>query len=140
MTLYITPFGQLTRRRMIERMMDPDWNQPVANELYFPVDVKAESDAFTITAILPGVHSEDLNVQIVNETVTIQAEMKPTGDEKTSYLVREIPSGSYSRVLTLPTALDANTAEAHLENGLLTLKVPKAETVRPRTIKVVTGS
>ena len=137
MTLYITPFGRLTRRHMMERMLDPDWNQHVENELFFPVDVKAESDAFTISALLPGVHSEDLNVQIVNETVTIQAEMKPTGDEKTSYLVREIPSGSFSRVLTLPTALDANAAEAHFENGLLTLKVPKAETVRPRTIKVV---
>ena len=137
MTIFITPFGRLPRRRMIERMMDPDWNQPVDNNLFFPVDVKAEDDAFTVTALLPGIHPEDLNVQIVNETVTIQGEMKPAADEKASYLLQEIPHGAFSRVLTMPTPLDANTAEAHFENGLLTLRIPKAETVRPRTIKVM---
>ena len=137
MTIYITPFGRLPRRRMIERMMDPDWNQVTASELYFPIDVKAEDDGYTLTALLPGVHPEDLNVQVVNETVTIQGESKLTVDEKASYLLREIPSGSFSRTITLPMPLDSNGAEAHFEHGVLTLRVPKAEAVRPRTIKVV---
>lgn len=137
MTIYITPFGRLPRRRMIERMMDPDWNQTTASELYFPIDVKAEDDGYTLTALLPGVHPEDLNVQVVNETVTIQGESKLTVDEKASYLLREIPSGSFSRTITLPMPLDSNGAEAHFEHGVLTLRVPKAEAVRPRTIKVV---
>ena len=137
MTIYITPFGRLPRRRMIERMMDPDWNQATASELYFPIDVKAEDDGYTLTALLPGVHPEDLNVQVVNETVTIQGESKLTVDEKASYLLREIPSGSFSRTITLPMPLDSNGAEAHFEHGVLTLRVPKAEAVRPRTIKVV---
>ncbi len=136
MTIYITPFGRISRRHMLDRMMDPDWNQPT-NELYFPVDVKAEAEAYTITALLPGVHPEDLNVQVVNETVTIQGESKADGDEKASYLLKEIPSGSFSRTLTLPQPLDSNAAEAHFEHGVLTLRVPKAEAVRPRTIKVV---
>jgi len=52
--------------------------------------------------------------------------------------VQERPYGKFSRVLSLPTTLDSNGAEASVENGILTLRVPKAETARPKTIKVVT--
>jgi HSP20 family protein len=51
-------------------------------------------------------------------------------------LTCELPSGRFSRVITLPTTLDTSKAEANIKNGVLTLRVPKAEAHRPKTIKV----
>ncbi len=138
MTVYITPFGRLAMRRAWGRMADEnEWPGAMESEVSFPVDVKAEPEAFVITALLPGVKAEDLNIQIVNETVSIQGEFKDERDEKDTYLLSERPSGRFSRVLSLPAQLDPATAEAHAENGVLTLRVPKAETARPKAIKVV---
>ena len=139
MTFYVTPYARLAQRRMIERMLqDGGWNKPVESEVAFPVDITAEPDAFVITALLPGIKPEDLDIQVVNETVTIQGKLLYQQDEKADYLVQERPYGKFSRVLSLPTTLDSNGAEASVENGILTLRVPKAETARPKTIKVVT--
>jgi HSP20 family protein len=107
-----------------------------ASEVYFPVDVVGEQDGYVLTALLPGVKSEDLDIQIINETVTIQGELHGKADEKASYLLQERPWGHFSRVLTLPAELDATKAEASLEEGVLTLRIPKAETARPKSIKV----
>ncbi len=135
MTLYISPFSNRARR-MIERMVEPEW-QPTERSIFFPVDVKAEEDAFTITALLPGLKAEDLNIQIVNETVSIQGEIKNEAESNASYLIQERPSGKFCRTLTLPDPLNPNKAEASLDNGVLTLRVPKAEEARPKMIKVV---
>jgi HSP20 family protein len=123
---------------MVERMLqDGGWNMPLESEVAFPVDVKVEPDAFVITALLPGIKPEDLDIQVVNETVTIQGKLLYQQDEKADYMVQERPYGNFSRVLSLPTTLDSNGAEAHVENGVLTLRVPKAEAARPKSIKVV---
>ena len=138
MTLYITPFSRLAHRRIIEQMLqDGGWNVAPENDIVLPVDVKVEFDSFMITALLPGVKAEDLDIQIVNETVSISGKLEYERDEKASYLVEERPHGNFSRVLTMPTSLDPNGAEAKIENGILTLRVPKAETARPKTIKVI---
>jgi len=123
---------------MVERMLqDGGWNMPLESEVAFPVDVKVEPDAFVITALLPGIKPEDLDIQVVNETVTIQGKLLYQQDEKADYLVQERPYGNFSRVLSLPTTLDSNGAEAHVEDGVITLRVPKAEAARPKSIKVV---
>ncbi len=138
MTFYVTPFERLAHRRMVERMLqDGGWNMPRESDVAFPVDVKVEPDAFVITALLPGVKAEDLDIQVVNETVTIQGKLLYQQDEKADFLVQERPYGKFSRVLSLPTTLDPDGAEAHVENGILTLRVPKAEAARPKSIKVV---
>jgi HSP20 family protein len=113
-----------------------DYEDDYSVELTFPIDVKAETESFTITALLPGVHPEDLDIQIVNEIVTISGELKVDRDENASYLLAERPSGRFHRVLTLPTPLNANKVEADLENGVLTLVIPKAEEAKPHTIKI----
>jgi HSP20 family protein len=138
MTLYwTTPFNRMARRHMFDRMMQAaDWDAEPTTQVVFPVDVKVENDAYLISALLPGVHAEDLDIQVVNETVTIRGELKVDRDEKDTYLLHERPSGKFSRVLNLPTTLEPEGAEAHVENGVLLLRVPKAETARPKSIKV----
>lgn len=135
MTLYINPVRRTPRRRMLDEVMS-DWEEDYSVELTFPIDVKAESDSFTIKALLPGVHPEDLDIQIVNEIVTIAGELKADREEGCNYLLAERPSGRFHRVISLPTPLDSTNVEAELENGVLTLRVPKTEEAKPRTIKV----
>jgi HSP20 family protein len=136
MTLYINPYTRRAARRMIERMVEPDWTG-TERSVYFPVDVKAEEEAFVITALLPGIKPEDLNIQVVNETVSIQGEIKAVDDDNANYLIQERPSGKFVRTLTLPDPLNSAKAEANLEDGILTLRVPKAEEARPKMIKVI---
>jgi HSP20 family protein len=137
MTLYITtPFERLARRNL-QRWLENE--SPVReSEIYFPVNVKTEADSFEITALLPGIKPEDLDIKIVNETVSLQGEFKDVTDEKAEYLAHELPSGNFLRVITLPVSLDASKAEAKMENGVLTLRVPKAEEAKPKVIKVTT--
>jgi len=73
---------------------------------------------------------------VLNNTVTIRGEFKPSTPENTKFLVCELPNGRFSRSLTLPTVLDAGKTEAAIKNGVLTLHVPKAEAHRPKTIKI----
>ena len=135
MTLYITtPFERLAHRNL-QRCLEDE--MPVREtEVYFPINVKAEADSFEITALLPGIKPEDLDIKIINETVSLQGEFKDGTDEKAEYLAHELPSGRFSRVVTLPVTLDASKAEAKMEDGMLTLRVPKAEQAKPKVIKV----
>jgi HSP20 family protein len=100
------------------------------------VDVQADDEAYVIKALVPGLEAEDLNIEIMNNTVAIRGEFKEPEKEETRYLTCELPAGRFSRVITLPTALDPSKAEASLKNGVFILHVPKAEAHRPKVIKV----
>ncbi len=135
MTLYINPIRRNSRRRMLDEIMR-DWDEDYGSDVTFPIDVRADSDSFVIQALLPGVRAEDLNINIVNETVTISGVLNTDREEDGNYLLAERPSGKFQRVLTLPTQLDQDNVEASLEDGVLTLDIPKAEEAKPRTIKI----
>lgn len=138
MNFYIhNPYGQMmSRRHMWNRMMNNEWEEAPAR-VTFPIDVKDNEEAYEILALLPGVTADDLNIQIVNDTVTIQGELKAATDETDTYLVRERPTGRFMRVVRLPEVVDSAKVEASLKDGVLTLIVPKAEEARPKTIKVM---
>ena len=136
MALYITtPFTSM--RRMWEHLLEADGSSTL-NSIMFPVDVKEEKEAYVLTAYLPGMKSEDLNINVINDTVTIEGEVK---DEKTTeeptFLLKEWRNGKFSRSLTLPDELDAAKAEASLKDGVLNLRLPKAEVALPKAIKVI---
>ena len=134
MTYYYFPFGHMMRRKMMERMMghfSPDY------EFGFPMDVKVTSEGYEITALLPGVKSEDFSVEFARDTVIIKGEFKAQRDEKANYLIEERPDGKFIRSVQLPDAVDSAKAEAVLQNGVLTVSIPKAETAKPKVVKVV---
>ena len=130
MTIYVSPIARINHR-LFDR-----WQEMVERDVNFPVDVKVDKDEYVITALLPGVKAEELDIQVVDDTVSIQGELKVEREENAEYLLTERPSGRFSRTLDFPVALDPAKAEAHVENGVLTLRVPKAESAKPRTIKV----
>lgn len=135
MTLYINPIRRPVRRRTLDEIMR-DWDEDYSGVLTFPIDVKADNESFTIKALLPGARPEDVDIQIVNDIVTISGELRSDREEGATYLLAERPDGKFHRVISLPTPLDANLVEADLENGILTLQIPKAEEAKPRSIKI----
>jgi HSP20 family protein len=140
MTFYISPHRRLANlRQAMDRMMDETMaDAPKAErEMMLAVDVQAKDEGYLISALVPGLDANDLDIEILNNTVTIRGEFKSTAGENTKYLVCELPAGQFSRVITLPTAVDAVKTEASIKNGVLSLSVPKVEAHRPKTIKVV---
>jgi len=101
-----------------------------------PVDVSEDSTGITLRADLPGVPKDKLNLQIEADTLTIEAEMSiatPDGMEA-SYAEVHVPR--YRRVFTLSKELEPSKVSAELRNGVLTLRIPKAEHAQPRRIDV----
>ena len=138
MSVYIrTPYGRFPRYRHMARYPE-NWEME-ESQVYFPVDVKEVEDVFTITAMLPGLKPDDVDIQIVNETVSLKGEFINEVDEQAAYILQERPSGKFCRTVTLSDMVDASKADAKMENGILTLKIPKAEEAKPKTIKVTTS-
>jgi HSP20 family protein len=139
MTMYISPYRRMASlREAMNRLFEESLTEsaPAEREMMLAVDVQAEDEAYTITALIPGLEAEDINIEILNNTVSIRGEFKDGGSEGAQYLVAELPSGRFSRTITLPTALDPGKAEASLKNGVFSLRIPKAEAHRPKVIKV----
>jgi HSP20 family protein len=116
-----------------ESMVD---HEPSEREMLLAVDVQADDESYDIRALVPGLEADDLDIEVLNNTVTIRGEFKPGDADQPKYLVSELPCGCFSRVITLPTAADANRVEATIKNGVLTLHIPKAEADRPKAIKI----
>ena len=104
-----------------------------SRDLSLAVYVREEDDAYILSALVPGLKADDLNIQVLEDVVTIAGEFK---DDESQYLMRELPYGSFSRTLRLPVTLDAAKAEAKITDGVLTLRLAKAESALPKTIKV----
>jgi HSP20 family protein len=128
-------------RNAMNRMFDDTMVDQSSSEreMLLAVDVRAVDDAYDITALVPGLDAEDLDIEVLNNTVTIRGEFKPCSEEQVKYLVCELPSGRFSRVISLPTATDTSKVEASIKNGVLSLHVPKAEADRPKAIKVISN-
>ena len=139
MTYYISPYRRMAAmRNAMNRMFDDTLTEQTSSEreMLLAVDVKAGEDAYDITALVPGLEAEDLDIEVLNNTVSIRGEFKSNGEEESKYMVCELPSGRFSRVISLPTATDASKVEATIKNGVLSLHIPKAEADRPKVIKV----
>ncbi len=85
------------------------------------------------TALVPGMKSDDVNIQVLEDVVRIEGKFP---EDENEYLMQELPGGSFRRELRLPALLEADKVEAKISDGVLTLRLPKAESARPKTIKV----
>ena len=139
MTVYITPYRRMaTLRDAMNRLIEENMAEPSSGEreMLLAVDVQANEDVYEISALVPGLDPDEVNIEILNNTVSLRGEFKSTGKDDAKYLLCELPAGRFSRVITLPTTLDPSKAEATIKNGMLHLVVPKAEAHRPKSIKV----
>ena len=105
-----------------------------------PIDFQSDNDQFILRAAVPGLSADDLQIEILDDVLTLrvqpQVEETETKDESGRYLVREIRAGESMRRVCLPAPVNADKAEAKIENGLLTLRIPKADEVKPKKITV----
>ncbi len=124
MTLYIQPYPF---RRMARRWVE----QPQQNSLN--VNVREEEDAYILSALVPGLQADDLNIQVLENVVNIEGEYQA---EEAEFLLNELPNGSFRRTLRMPAEIEAEKVEAKIVDGVLTLNLPKAESARPKKIKI----
>src|SRR5512136_2613905 len=128
MTYFIAPHPyRMARRWAAMAGIEP------SHDFNLSVDIREEDEAYILNALVPGLKADDLNIQVLDDVVTITGEFK---DNQSEYLMRELPHGSFRRTLRLPVSLDPGKAEARITDGVLTLRLAKAESARPRTIKV----
>jgi HSP20 family protein len=125
MSFYIQPYPfRRTARRVVE--------QPHQNSLR--INIRDDEDAYTLYALVPGLKAEDLNIQVLENVVCIEGEYK--ADEDSNFVLNEIPQGGFRRALRMPAEIDAEKVEAKIVDGVLTLTLPKAESARPKKIKI----
>ncbi len=127
--------SQAINRLFDESVVNPQLLSPEAAALR--LDVVAAGDEYVITAGVPGLRAEDLSLEVLGDTVTIRGELPaPEHKDGDESLLHERRYGKFARSVTLPAELDGAKAEAAIENGLLTLRLPKAETAKPKAIKI----
>lgn len=103
-------------------------------------DVFEGRETLKIMMEVPGVASEDIKLSLENNRLSIRGEKRQAAEEQTERVHRyERSYGSFERVFTLPTTVDAERIEARVDQGVLTVLLPKVERARPREIPVVAG-
>ena len=108
-----------------------------ASSWVLPVDVREDENAIEISASLPGVAKDDIEISVEHGVLTIQAKSGDT-DEATGdgYVLRERRAGSFYRALRLSDRVDAAAATSSYADGVLTVTVPKLEASKPKRIEV----
>ncbi len=138
----------VTLRDAMDRLFEdsfvqPSWTalarRPRANteEWRLPLDVYSTPEEVVIMAAVPGVDPENVEITFEGDVLTIRGEF-PGALENVDYIMRERRQGRFSRTLSFNVPVNADAIEATFEHGVLTIVAPKAETIKPKTIKVTT--
>lgn len=142
-----SPFGELVSlRSAMDRLFEDSFvGRPFGGVFggsfdstnHLPVDVTRTVDALVVEAALPGIKPDDVHITVEDNTLSIRGEFRDerrTGEGEN--LVSEIRRGSLARTISLPSGLEPDKATATFEHGVLTLRIPKAESVKPRQIRI----
>lgn len=141
LTRYTTGPGFSGLRRDIDRLFDgamqgADGEQ--SNVVWAPrTDISETGDRYVVRIDMPGMSKDAIDIQLHEGTLTVSGERKSEHEEKKENVHRvERTYGRFFRSFSLPQASDAERVEAQLEDGVLTIQVPKPEEVKPRKIEV----
>ncbi|MBK8984794.1 MAG: Hsp20/alpha crystallin family protein [Chloroflexi bacterium] len=122
-------------RQQLDRVSDGLTGRIVPS---FPaLNVWSNADGLLVTAEIPGVEPSDLDIAIVNKTLTLSGKREPASlDDGARYHRRERGCGQFSRTIELPYRVESDQVEATFKNGVLTIALPRAEEEKPRRIVV----
>ena len=130
----------MTLREAMDHLFDDAFTRPLSLRDAWTVpaiDMYQTDDEIVVKAALPGIKAEEVQINITGEVLTLKGEMKQEEDIKEkAWHIHEQRYGSFERSVALPTDVVADKAKAEFENGILTITLPKAEDVKPRTITV----
>jgi HSP20 family protein len=137
--MHFDPFAELSR------LQDEFFARPTRREVRPPsfrpaVDIHESKDAIVVKAELPGVKVEDVSIHVENHVLTLTGERKleQTKDDDGWHRV-ESSYGSFTRSFQLPNTVNTEAIDATMNDGVLTLKLPKRAEVQPRRIAVKSG-
>ncbi|HEX9332040.1 MAG TPA: Hsp20/alpha crystallin family protein [Anaerolineales bacterium] len=131
----------MTLREAMDRLFDDAFTRPINlrdGGLSSPaIDMYQTDDEVVVKAALPGFKADDVQINVTGEVLTIRGELKHEEEKKDkAWHIREHRWGSFERSVALPTDVVADKAQADFDNGILTITLPKAEEVKPKTITV----
>ena len=131
----------MSLREAVNRLFEDSYvrpGTPAPARRTLPLDVLDAGDHLVVRASLPGSDREKVEIQFQKDTLTLKAHLNetPAQAEDVRWLVRERWTGEVSRTLVLPVPIDAEKAKATFKDGVLTLMLPKAESVKPRMIPI----
>ena len=133
-----TPWEELHRmRQQLDQMFDITSSQAAAAGVFPLINLTEDKDRYYISAELPGVKADELNIQVTGNNLAISGERKIAAEhEGARYHRREREAGTFSRMIGLPGEIDSSKVEAKLEDGILRIVVSKAEIAKPKQISV----
>jgi HSP20 family protein len=131
----------MTLREAMDRLFDDAFTRPISlrdGGWSTPaVDMYQTDDEVVVKAALPGFKADEVQINVTGDILTLRGEMQHEEEKKEkSWHIREHRWSSFERSVALPTAVVSDRANADFENGILTIKLPKAEEVKPKTITV----
>lgn len=133
----------LTLRNAIDRLFEDSFVRSGAGTgaVSFPrLDLHESDDEYVISAAIPGVTPDDVEITVDDGMVHIRGEIRRDESvEEDQYLYQERSFGHFARSIGLPAAIQPDKAEATFENGVLTLRMPKSEETKPRRIRISGG-
>jgi HSP20 family protein len=125
------PFQELPRR----------WFGEDASVYTARFDVREEKDAFVFQADLPGIKEDDVDISITGNRLTVSGKREhETVNESQSYYCRERSYGSFTRSFTLPDSVNADQIQANMQDGVLSLRIPKSPDAQPKKIPLKAGN
>jgi HSP20 family protein len=141
-------FSQFLRENPFGDAFDTLWSRSATSggaiARPMPLDIYATDDDVILVAAVPGMRSDDLQLSVQKNTITlsgtVQSVMDSEEGKNATWYLRELASGSYQRSVTLPFPVDVDRADAQFENGILRVVLPKAEASKPKQIAIQTGS
>lgn len=134
-------FEELDRmRRQLAQAFEGDLSTQrglLGSGVFPQINLTEDAERFYIRAELPGVKSDEIQMQATGKNLSISGERKIAPEQDgVRYHRREREAGNFSRIIAMPTDIDPDRIEARMENGILTIRVPKAEAVKPRQITI----
>jgi len=133
----------LTLRDAMDRLFDEAFSRPLSQADGWrgtggpSIDMYETGNEVVIKASLPGLKSEDVQINVTGEMLTIKGETKEKAEvEEKAYHIREQRYGLFERTLSLPTMVTPDKAKAEFDAGVLIITLPKAEEVKAKTIAV----
>lgn len=103
---------------------------------YPPVEVVNKGDSIVVTAELPGVNRDEVDLTVLGDTLTIAGEKKLPAEEGVTYIRHERPHGRFRRLIDMPYSVEQDKISATYNDGILTITLPKAEEAKPKQVTV----
>jgi HSP20 family protein len=132
----------MTLREAMDQLFDDAFTSPRGGRgvsIVPAVDVYQTADDVVVKANLPGLKADDVQISVTSDVLTLRGEYKHEVEQKeATYHILERRSGSFERSVMLPMDVQTDKAKADFEDGVLTITLPKAETVKTKTITVKT--